>query len=189
MHDLEYLHALEDFCANGGGKADPDTYATGASWDAARLAAGAGLAAVDALARGEGEVAFSVARPPGHHALANRAMGFCLVNNVAVAAATLANAGERVVIVGEGEEVFARHAARKPEPLSRMAVPLASHRLAGTVIILPREVLGKVLLRCCCGLTLRDSKHSVVILRTIFHSCKADVFPKLRLGVWRICTP
>src|SRR6202011_2260328 len=43
--------------------------------------------------------AFVVARPPGHHALANRAMGFCLLNNVAVAAAALAQRGERVVVV------------------------------------------------------------------------------------------
>src|SRR5690242_580142 len=42
VHDPEYLRALEEFCANGGGKADPDTYATSVSWDAARLAAGAG---------------------------------------------------------------------------------------------------------------------------------------------------
>src|SRR4029078_743714 len=62
-------------------------------------AAGAGLAAVDALARGRGDVAFVVARPPGHHALADRARGFCLLNNVAVAAAALASSGERVMIV------------------------------------------------------------------------------------------
>jgi hypothetical protein len=98
-------------------------------------------------------------------------------------------AGERVVIVGQGEEVFAGHVAHEPELCCRLAVPEARDGLAGTVIILAREVLGKVLLRGCCGCTLRDSKHSVVILRTIFSSCKADIFPKLRLGVWRLCTP
>jgi acetoin utilization deacetylase AcuC-like enzyme len=99
VHDPSYLRALESFCEAGGGKLDPDTYARPSSWDAARSVAGAGLEAVDALTRGEGEVAFVVARPPGHHALADRAMGFCLLNNVAVAAATLANRGERVMVV------------------------------------------------------------------------------------------
>jgi acetoin utilization deacetylase AcuC-like enzyme len=99
VHDSRYLQNLEAFCAAGGGKADPDTYATRVTWDAARAAAGAGLAAVAALSNGEGDVAFVAARPPGHHALADRAMGFCLVNNVAVAAAQLVHAGERVLIV------------------------------------------------------------------------------------------
>jgi acetoin utilization deacetylase AcuC-like enzyme len=99
VHDPQYLRSLEAFCEAGGGKADPDTFATRVTWDAARAAAGAGLAAVDALASGRGDVAFVAARPPGHHALENRAMGFCLVNNVAVAARRLADAGERVVII------------------------------------------------------------------------------------------
>jgi acetoin utilization deacetylase AcuC-like enzyme len=99
VHDPGYLRALESFCEAGGGKLDPDTYARAASWDAARSVAGAGLEAVDALTRGDGDVAFVVARPPGHHALPDRAMGFCLVNSVAVAAAALANRGERVMII------------------------------------------------------------------------------------------
>jgi acetoin utilization deacetylase AcuC-like enzyme len=99
VHDDAYLRELEAFCKAGGGKLDPDTYATAVSWDAAREAAGGGLAAIDALAAGRGDLAFVVARPPGHHALADRAMGFCLVNNVAVSAAALAGAGERVMIV------------------------------------------------------------------------------------------
>jgi acetoin utilization deacetylase AcuC-like enzyme len=99
VHSPGYLGDLRRFCDEGGGALDPDTYATPGSWEAARLAAGAGLAAVEALQdRGTG-VAFVVARPPGHHALADRAMGFCLVNNVAVAAASLVAAGERVLIV------------------------------------------------------------------------------------------
>ena len=59
------------------GRLDPDTYAGPGSWDAARQTAGAGLSAIEALANGEGDVAFVGARPPGHHALADRAMGFC----------------------------------------------------------------------------------------------------------------
>ena len=67
--------------------ADADTYATPDSWDAALMATGAGMVAIDTLhERGEG-VAFVAARPPGHHALADQSMGFCLINNVAVAAA------------------------------------------------------------------------------------------------------
>jgi acetoin utilization deacetylase AcuC-like enzyme len=99
VHDGAYLRELEAFCVNGGGRLDPDTFAGVDSWNAAREAAGAGLAAVDALAAGAGDVAFVIARPPGHHALAHRAMGFCLLNNVAVAASALANDGERVLIV------------------------------------------------------------------------------------------
>jgi acetoin utilization deacetylase AcuC-like enzyme len=99
VHAAAYLRELQAFCDAGGGQLDPDTYAGRESWDAAREAAGAGLAAIDALAAGSGDVAFVVARPPGHHALADRAMGFCLINNVAVAAAALAAAGERVIII------------------------------------------------------------------------------------------
>jgi len=99
VHGAAYLGALERFCAAGGGDLDPDTPAVPGSWDTARLAAGAGLAAVEALAAGQGELAFVVCRPPGHHAGANRAMGFCLLNNVAVAAAALTAGGERVMIV------------------------------------------------------------------------------------------
>jgi acetoin utilization deacetylase AcuC-like enzyme len=99
VHSTDYLERLRRFSATDGGSLDADTYATTGSWDAARLAAGGGLVAVDALrARGTG-VAFVAARPPGHHALFDRAMGFCLLNNVAVTAAALVAAGERVLIV------------------------------------------------------------------------------------------
>jgi len=99
VHPLSYLEALHAFCDAGGGALDPDTIAAPGSWDTALLAAGAGLAVVEALARGDGDVAFVAARPPGHHALAAEPMGFCLLNNVAVAAAALAERGERVLIV------------------------------------------------------------------------------------------
>ncbi|MGP0109551.1 MAG: histone deacetylase, partial [Acidimicrobiales bacterium] len=98
IHSSAYLDQLRQFCSLGGGSLDPDTYAHTSSWNAACLAAGAGLVAVDTV-RTRGGVAFVSARPPGHHALADRSMGFCLVNNVALAAASLIDAGEKVLIV------------------------------------------------------------------------------------------
>ena len=99
VHPAEYVASIEAVCRSGGGKLDPDTAVVPASWDAAVLAAGAGLSAVEALRRGEGDAAFCAVRPPGHHATARDAMGFCLFNNVAVVAAHLAAQGERVAIV------------------------------------------------------------------------------------------
>jgi acetoin utilization deacetylase AcuC-like enzyme len=98
-HDPMYVDAVRRFCAAGGGDLDPDTVATPGSWDTARRAAGAVLEAIDALEAGECEVAFSAGRPPGHHAVRDRAMGFCLFNNAAVGAARLAAAGKRVAIL------------------------------------------------------------------------------------------
>ncbi len=99
VHDDGYLDELGAFCYGGGGEIDQDTYATYASWSIATHAVGAGLAVIDELRRRDEGVGFVVTRPPGHHALANRAMGFCLLNNIAVAAATLHNEGERVLVL------------------------------------------------------------------------------------------
>ncbi len=93
---LERLAALG---SAGGGAVDADTYMGAGSWEAARLAAGAGLQAVDALRAGEVDLAFCAVRPPGHHATPTTSMGFCLLNNVAVTAASLVEAGETVAIV------------------------------------------------------------------------------------------
>jgi acetoin utilization deacetylase AcuC-like enzyme len=99
VHDAAYVDAIEGFCRAGGGAIDLDTYAVPGSWEAALNAAGSGPTAVLALRRGDADVGFAAMRPPGHHAERSRAMGFCLFNNVAVAAADLAAAGERVAIV------------------------------------------------------------------------------------------
>jgi acetoin utilization deacetylase AcuC-like enzyme len=99
VHTPAYLRALEEFCTRGGGDVDPDTYARADSWTAARRAAGAGLDALAELERLGDGVAFVAARPPGHHAGADQAMGFCLLNNVAVAAAARTALGDKVLIV------------------------------------------------------------------------------------------
>ncbi len=99
VHTGPYLDSLRRLCEQGGGSVDADTYLTRQSWDIATRAAGAGLVAIEELRDGRGDLAFVIARPPGHHALADRAMGFCLLNNVAVAAASLVASGERVLIV------------------------------------------------------------------------------------------
>jgi acetoin utilization deacetylase AcuC-like enzyme len=99
VHSLAYLQRLEEFCLGGGGDLDPDTFARPDSWEAALLSAGAGLQAIEVQRQRSDGVAFVATRPPGHHALADRAMGFCLLNNVAVSAAALVADGERVLIV------------------------------------------------------------------------------------------
>lgn len=98
-HDGNYLDELATYCYGGGGDIDPDTYATFHSWSIAQHAVGGGLAVIEELRRRDEGVGFVVARPPGHHALADRAMGFCLLNNIAVAAAALRARGERVLIL------------------------------------------------------------------------------------------
>ena len=99
VHDPAYVASIEAFCAAGGGNLDPDTLATPGSWATARRSAGAVLDGIAALRNGECDVAFAAGRPPGHHAVRDRAMGFCLFNSAAVGAAKIAAAGEKVAIV------------------------------------------------------------------------------------------
>ncbi|MCP4222126.1 MAG: histone deacetylase [Actinomycetia bacterium] len=98
-HDRFYLETVEQFVTSGGGALDADTMTSKGSWETALWAAGTGLAAVEGLSSAGAGAAFVGIRPPGHHATTNRAMGFCLINNVAVVAATLAARGERVAIL------------------------------------------------------------------------------------------
>ena len=87
VHDAALLDLVLETRPDARVMLDPDTVLSPASAEAALRAAGAVVAAVDALARGETTRAFCAVRPPGHHATASTAMGFCLFNNVAVAAA------------------------------------------------------------------------------------------------------
>jgi acetoin utilization deacetylase AcuC-like enzyme len=86
VHPPEYVEAVETFAAAGGGHIDPDTLMSTGSYEAALHSAGGAVAVVDLLLDGDVPCAFSAHRPPGHHALPGRAMGFCLFNNVAIAA-------------------------------------------------------------------------------------------------------
>jgi acetoin utilization deacetylase AcuC-like enzyme len=86
VHPESYVNAIAAFAAQGGGNIDADTVASSGSFVAALHAAGAAVQLVDLLLDGVAPYAFSAHRPPGHHALPARAMGFCLFNNVAVAA-------------------------------------------------------------------------------------------------------
>ena len=99
VHDPSYIEMIARFCERGGGALDTDTAASRESWEAALTAAGGVRALAEELADRSESVGFALARPPGHHAMRARAMGFCLFNNVAVTAAYLRSRGERVAII------------------------------------------------------------------------------------------
>ncbi len=87
VHDPDYVAEIRSFCRGGGGNWDPDTVASADTWNAACTAAGLAEWAVRAAADGADgrDTPFALGRPPGHHAVADDAMGFCFVNNAAVA--------------------------------------------------------------------------------------------------------
>ena len=116
-HDRRYIARVRDLVAAGGGRLDPDTVASEGSWDAATAAAGAVLDAID-FAFGPGpRRSFCAVRPPGHHALRDRAMGFCLFGSVAIGAhyARTRHEADRVLIVdwdvhhGNGTQALVEH--------------------------------------------------------------------------------
>jgi acetoin utilization deacetylase AcuC-like enzyme len=87
VHDPAYVAAVRRAAEGGGGWVDPDTLIMARSYDVAMRVVGGTLAAVDAVMAGDVTSAFCLVRPPGHHAAPDQAMGFCLLNHVAVAAA------------------------------------------------------------------------------------------------------
>lgn len=93
VHPKRHVAALDDFADRGGGWIDADTHVSRTSMAAARFAAGATVQAAVSVAVGAADIAFAVVRPPGHHASAQRAAGFCLLNNVALAAFALRQRG------------------------------------------------------------------------------------------------
>jgi acetoin utilization deacetylase AcuC-like enzyme len=101
IHHEHYVKLVREVSERGGGHLDPDTYVNDRSFDVALLAAGGLLNLVDAIVSGEVANGFALVRPPGHHALRGRGMGFCLFNNIAVASAYALQHGglSRVLIV------------------------------------------------------------------------------------------
>lgn len=86
VHESDYITRLATLCEQGYDALNPDTYLTRDSYRVASLAAGAGVAVVKAVLHQEVDSAFALIRPPGHHAFADHGEGFCLLNNVALAA-------------------------------------------------------------------------------------------------------
>ena len=99
VHDVALVERLSALDEGGGGFIDGDTSMNEYSFEAARLAAGAGLVAIERLREGRHRAALCVVRPPGHHATPSTSMGFCLFNSISITAAALVAAGERVAIV------------------------------------------------------------------------------------------
>ena len=119
VHTDDHYAGIERICNEGGGMIDMDTITSPDSFEAALHAAGGAAAAAERLLAGDAGAAFTSMRPPGHHAERDRAMGFCLFNNAAVAAAHAIEAcgAERVLILdwdvhhGNGTEaIFAESA-------------------------------------------------------------------------------
>ena len=86
VHNEQHISHVQEVAQRGGGWLDGDTVMSPDSYEAALYAAGGTIAAVEAVVRGEVNSAFALVRPPGHHATHGRAMGFCLFNNIAIAA-------------------------------------------------------------------------------------------------------
>jgi acetoin utilization deacetylase AcuC-like enzyme len=118
-HDPAYIESVRQLSLAGGGRLDPDTVTSEGSWDAGTAGAGAVLDGIDMAFSGTAIRSFSAVRPPGHHALRARSMGFCLFGNVAIGAryARLTHGIARVLIIdwdvhhGNGTQALVEHEA------------------------------------------------------------------------------
>ena len=116
-HDPAYVALVRDTATSGGGRLDADTVISDGSWDAATAGAGCVLDAVDRVLDGRNARAFCAVRPPGHHALVDAGMGFCLFGNVALGSlyARARHGLDRVLIVdwdvhhGNGTQAIVEH--------------------------------------------------------------------------------
>jgi acetoin utilization deacetylase AcuC-like enzyme len=118
VHQAEYISRVEAYCRKGGGWWDADTLLSEGSYTASLYAAGGTIAAVEAVMKNTVSGAYALVRPPGHHATKNNAMGFCVFNNIAIAASYALKTFrmERVLIIdfdvhhGNGtQEAFAHN--------------------------------------------------------------------------------
>ncbi|MEM7477309.1 MAG: histone deacetylase, partial [Planctomycetota bacterium] len=99
-HQSSYVAQLRQWCEQDAGRIESDTMVCNGTWKAATMGAGAAIDAVAKVADGQAQRAFAAIRPPGHHALPSGAMGFCVLNNVAIAAhQAIAKGLHRVLIV------------------------------------------------------------------------------------------
>ena len=152
VHAPAYVDYIQQVCASGGARLDPDTAAVPASWEAAVRAAGGGPLAVRRLEEDAADLAFLAVRPPGHHARSATAMGFCLFNSAAVTAAMLVEQGHKVAIMdwdvhhGNGTEEMFEHEEnilyisthQYPfYPGTGGLVDMTAHRGAATTLDLP----------------------------------------------------
>lgn len=100
VHNSDYVTQVHELARSGGGLLDPDTVVSPDSYEVALLAAGGAVTAVRAVVAKESDAAFAAVRPPGHHALPARGMGFCLFNNIVLAATAARHLGRsRIAIV------------------------------------------------------------------------------------------
>lgn len=99
VHERSYIESVRGVCERGGGMLDPDTPVSAASYEVALLAAGGVIKAVEEVLNGNLKSVFAAVRPPGHHAERSRGMGFCIFNNVAIAAEHLKRRGLRRILI------------------------------------------------------------------------------------------
>jgi len=86
VHQSRYIKDIQSFCTSGGGYLDLDTVVSARSYEVALCAVGGAMRAAESVMQNEVDSVFALIRPPGHHAVFNRAMGFCLFNNIAITA-------------------------------------------------------------------------------------------------------